>query len=889
MKNVLFVVCIMVSLLFFSCGSGGGGGDTQGGIDANSTNVVINLGHRSMDGNTLSTQAIPSSISYIVIRISAPDMVTIERTVDVSGLSEIVVEMEVPNGPNRHIEIFAFNADDVLEYHGDNYTNCEGAAVTVTINMVSVEDTEPPLFDGLEIAEALSENSVGLSWKEAEDTVTPSSAIVYLIYIGLESGGQDFELPGAITAGGSTEHTLAVLSPLTTYYIVVRAKDEAGNVDGNLVEKEVTTMASPDITPPIFGGLINATATSTTAIELAWNAAEDDTTPASDMEYLIFQSTSSGSYDFMNPTYVVPAASISTLVTGNTTGLSYTVSGLNPCTDYFFVVRARDGAGNTDDNAEEFSTTTECINFTLTVIRAGTGSGSITSSPAGIDCGDDCSEVYEEGTTVNLQVAADAGSTFDGWSGDADCADGVVIMDAGRNCTATFILEQHTLTVVNAGLGSGSVTSSPAGINCGGDCSEDYGYGTTVTLTAIPDTGSVFSGWSGNADCADGVVTMDTGRACIATFDPEQHTLTVVKTGTGTGTVTSNPGGVNCGGDCSEDYNNGTTVTLNAVPAGGSTFDGWSGDADCADGVVVMNADRSCTATFTLNPTLTSIKTGAGLGFVTSDPAGINCGSGNSDCSETYVTGTVVTLTATPILDSIFNGWSGDPDCSDGIVTMNANTLCYADFTIPQDFTLTVEMPGEWGDVTSDPPGIDCGNEDCDEVYPQGTVVTLTAIPGQGDYFDGWGGDADCSDGIVTMNSDITCTATFIQVCIPTLITPVNGETNMDNGCQFAPDSVVWDFDWSDCTGASQYNLYVVHPPLNPSIDESGILSSSYHYDSICVCVPWKMGYGETGLKRERLMLNLRTLIVLSFRGSVFFSVLLLPRHLYGKKSVIRI
>ena len=56
-------------------------------------------------------------------------------------------------------------------------------------------------------------------------------------------------------------------------------------------------------------------------------------------------------------------------------------------------------------------------------------------------------------------------------------------MDAAKSVTATFTLNAYTLTVAKAGTGSGTVTSSPAGINCGADCSEPYNSGTVVTLT----------------------------------------------------------------------------------------------------------------------------------------------------------------------------------------------------------------------------------------------------------------------------------------------------------------------------------------------------------------------------------------------------------------------
>ncbi|RPJ26489.1 MAG: hypothetical protein EHM33_11375 [Chloroflexi bacterium] len=83
-----------------------------------------------------------------------------------------------------------------------------------------------------------------------------------------------------------------------------------------------------------------------------------------------------------------------------------------------------------------------------------------------------------------------------------------------------------------------------------------------------------------------------------------QYTLDVSRAGTGNGTVTSAPAGINCGSDCSENYTSGTVVTLAAAPAGRSTFAGWSGDADCSDGSVTMNADISCIATFDLTHTV---------------------------------------------------------------------------------------------------------------------------------------------------------------------------------------------------------------------------------------------------------------------------------------------
>jgi hypothetical protein len=80
----------------------------------------------------------------------------------------------------------------------------------------------------------------------------------------------------------------------------------------------------------------------------------------------------------------------------------------------------------------------------------------------------------------------------------------------------------------------------------------------------------------------------------------DKHTLTAVKAGTGGGSVTSSPEGINCGADCREDYDNGTVVTLTATPGPGSTFTGWSGAGCSGTGTcaVTLTSDQTATANF---------------------------------------------------------------------------------------------------------------------------------------------------------------------------------------------------------------------------------------------------------------------------------------------------
>src|SRR4051812_3741653 len=87
----------------------------------------------------------------------------------------------------------------------------------------------------------------------------------------------------------------------------------------------------------------------------------------------------------------------------------------------------------------------------------------------------------------------------------------------------------------------------------------------------------------------------------IATF-----ALSVSKTGAGSGTVTSSPAGIDCGATCSASFANGSSVTLTATPAAGSTFDGWTGDGTgTATRALTIDAAKSVTALFKANQTVT--------------------------------------------------------------------------------------------------------------------------------------------------------------------------------------------------------------------------------------------------------------------------------------------
>jgi endoglucanase len=265
--------------------------------------------------------------------------------------------------------------------------------------------------------------------------------------------------------------------------------------------------------------------------------------------------------------------------------------------------------------------------FALSVTKNGTGSGTVASSPAGINCGTTCSTSYNSGTSVTLIATPASGSTFGSWSGacTGTATSCTVSMTAARAVTATFNSPTTTfaLSVGKLGAGLGTVTSAPAGINCGSTCNANFASGTSVTLTATTGSGAIFSGWggacSGTGTCT---VSMSQARSVTATFNTATtFALGVTRAGTGTGTVGSTPSGINCGTSCTANYANNTSVTLTASAATGSTFAGWSGSCTGTGNCVLsMTASRAVTATFNAS---------GGTGGTCANPVTFTSQSGN--------------------------------------------------------------------------------------------------------------------------------------------------------------------------------------------------------------------------------------------------------------------
>ncbi len=337
----------------------------------------------------------------------------------------------------------------------------------------------------------------------------------------------------------------------------------------------------------------------------------------------------------------------------------------------------------------------DIVKFALTAKKTGTGTGIVTSEPAGIDCGSTCSAEYPEGEAVTLTAKADAGSTFEGFSGACTGAGPCeVTMDEAREVTAAFAKEAgtptHKLTLATEGGGSGTVSSDKGAISCSPFCEDDYEEGTQVTLTATPAPGSVFYSWkrcdSGGVNGRQCTVSMSKAKTVTAVF-ATTNSFTLTKEG-GLGKVQSFPGGILCLANCSEttaSFLEAAKVTLKATPAKRFALKEWTGDCTGAGSCeLTMGEDHEVGALFAEVPKhiLTLTKTGGGAGTVKSDPAGINCGATCAAQSSSFYEGDLIVLTSTPGKGSAFAGWSGGGCTGKGSceVTISTATEVKAEF-----------------------------------------------------------------------------------------------------------------------------------------------------------------------------------------------------------------
>jgi roadblock/LC7 domain-containing protein len=331
------------------------------------------------------------------------------------------------------------------------------------------------------------------------------------------------------------------------------------------------------------------------------------------------------------------------------------------------------GSGNWDAFAARFDAdlSFDRSEVTLGVEKSGPGMGTVTSSPYGIVCGEECSAAFASGSAIELTAVAGEDSVFAGWAGGTCTGTGTctMVITEDATITATFLKKTTKRYSLNISLqktlgGSGVVTSADGRIVCGNLCRTDYYEGSQVVLTATPKDGSFFAGWSPEGICTGGqtcTVTVNEATRLKAMFSGFlKLSVDKILRNKGAGAITSSDGQIDCGTECTGDYKKGMPATLKATPDPLSVFIEWK---SCPSAVgdtcnVIVDRSKSVKAVFVgpyiLN--VTKFSRAGGSGTVTSTPGGISCGS---DCSETFAYGTVVALTATPDAGSSVVSWGG--------------------------------------------------------------------------------------------------------------------------------------------------------------------------------------------------------------------------------------
>ena len=300
----------------------------------------------------------------------------------------------------------------------------------------------------------------------------------------------------------------------------------------------------------------------------------------------------------------------------------------------------------------------------LTVERMGSGSGKVTSSPEGIDCGSTCSHEFDETKAVTLTAKADPGSKFEGW-GKGECeaetvspAEGtceLMVAEKDKVVVATFEKEKTPgvkLTVALEGTGSGTVTSSPGLISCNPFCEDEFKEGTKVTLTASPNPGSLFMAWKGcDAGSINGrqcTVSMSKAREVKATFIIAYELTLAKELGSGPGTLQVS--GLSCSFGCAETtglFKEGSALTVKATPAKhfhlASFSDACTGTGPCE---LAMGEDHEVKALFQEDPKFTLLlsKEGGGQGLIKSKPGGVSCAYTCTKAEASFFAGEVITL-----------------------------------------------------------------------------------------------------------------------------------------------------------------------------------------------------------------------------------------------------
>ncbi|MDY6992898.1 MAG: Ig-like domain-containing protein, partial [Pseudomonadota bacterium] len=697
--------------------------ELDGGIRIKKADLTVNKTHNPVDifpGGEMSytitvNNGGPSDVTGVTVEDTLPQSITItgwtcqvtpatsgNRCAATTGQNDINTVVDLLNGGSATFTIQGVVSNELkagdtisntaiitrpadVTNPSPNQGNVDSEEATDTLTLVeSPIQPQPPTADDKTAPSTPNDTPVkvpSLSGTDSDgsvvsyqiETIPPANAGV--VYLGdPEAGGQPL-VPGQTLTPEEVANLVFKPNPNftgTTRFMYTAIDNQNLVSEPAQVLLPVTDVDAPPSEPPVASNINAQTPGTPTQIPIIPQISDPD-----------------GDIDPESLVVTTPPTHGSTTVNPDGT-VTYTPEpGFSGSDEFTYMVC--DVAGQCDTGTVSVQVTPPTpTTLTVTII----GQGQVTSpAPTFIACqpdNDPCSDTGTADRKINLTPQAAPGWRFEGWKGDCDSR-GQVIMTTDKKCQAIFVEESIPLVELTVDrIGEGTVISQPSGIECGaqGDqCNKTYSNGSEVELIAKPEPGFRFTGWRGDCQGTQNpiTVTLNAAKQCTAEFEPiPPGNLALKITKAGRGLVTSEPGDINCGPNCDEDYPEGTTLTLKATPEPGFQFKGWQGDCQGSNASisVTMDAAKNCQAVFeaetVLYPLNTVIKTGAGT--ITSEVDGLVC---DNDCTREYANGTLVQLTATPEAGFKFTGWSG-ADCDGSqnptTVTMTAAKACEANF-----------------------------------------------------------------------------------------------------------------------------------------------------------------------------------------------------------------
>jgi len=286
--------------------------------------------------------------------------------------------------------------------------------------------------------------------------------------------------------------------------------------------------------------------------------------------------------------------------------------------------------------------------YTVTVVNANPTMGAVTGTGT-----------YAYNTTATITATPNSGYHFTGWNDGDTHTTRVITVTCDTTFTAGFAPNQYTVTAVPNDASMGTVTGSGT-----------YDYGTTATLTATPNTGYGFRGWSdGNTSNPRNLVV--TGDISLtANFSDDTSAITEY-----TVTLTVNDPAMGTLSDYGGTYAEGSTIVVTATPNAGYHFVNWSDNNTDNPRTFIVNSDITLQANFAQNVDSTAVLNIVveGNGYVT-----VN---GTESSIYRGRLGDVVTLVAEAYEGAAFRGWSdGSTDATRSFTLTENNTTLTATF-----------------------------------------------------------------------------------------------------------------------------------------------------------------------------------------------------------------